>query len=262
MPAMDNVRIVSFGTERTIQGDESTARGAAIMRHGWGGTNPQPRVMSPTASPTMERRFHLHACRVCEMQLGGPLVVCAACGAAVHSHCSLAVMHNSICELCMAAHQQDQANLQQQQAAAHQLGLASARSAQLIGTAAGAVGAAGLAASRYLVAGASAGARSAWAGARGPPPGLEVNVPRPASLPPPLQADLSEAPRPPFVAEAAEGSRGREQQAEQFELRARAAADAAAALQQDQQSRDELWPKPRPHSGTNSWNSKSRSSLH
>ena len=83
------------------------------------------------------------------MQLGGPLVVCAACGAAVHSHCSLAVMHNSICEACMLALQQDEADRQQHQAAAHQLGLISARSAQLIGTAAGAVGA-GLAASRSL----------------------------------------------------------------------------------------------------------------
>ena len=75
------------------------------------------------------------------MQLGGPLVVCAACGQAVHSRCSLAVMHNSICEQCMADLQRDEMDRQQQAAAAHVRGLVSARSAQLTGTAAGAVGA-------------------------------------------------------------------------------------------------------------------------
>ena len=65
----------------------------------------------------------------------------------------------------------------------------------MLGAAAGAVGAAGLAAGQFLVHGAQAGARSAWSGAAARTPALEVSLPRPASLPPPLPVEPSSSSR-------------------------------------------------------------------
>ena len=67
-------------------------------------------------------------------------------------------MHQSVCEACYYELQAAEEQRRQHQAAARTLGLAGARGAELLGTAAGAVGAASLAASRFLVAGATAGA--------------------------------------------------------------------------------------------------------
>ena len=245
-----NVPWASVGNERAYGSVGTTAVQAAEQRPGLGSQAgqlvPQLRVMSPTSGLAMrEGHSQIHPCKVCNMSLGGPLVICAACGQPVHSHCSLAVMHNSICEKCMRDFQNDELARQQQAAAAHQLGLVSARGAQLLGTAAGAVGAASLAASRYLVAGAQAGATHAWRGARAPSPSLDVTVPRPASLPPPLADDPPVAPRSPIVAEVAEGSRGSGPEQQQraihnvmeLESQARAAADAAAEQRHQQLER-------------------------
>ena len=120
-------------------------------------------------------------------------------------------MHQTVCERCVAELQSAEQSRQQQQAAARALGLAGARGAELLGTAAGAVGAAGLAAGQFLVHGAQAGARSAWGGAASRAPALEDSLPRPASLPPPLPADASSSSRTAFVSEGAESGRGREQ---------------------------------------------------
>ena len=103
----------------------------------------------------------------------------------MHSHCSAAVMHNIICEHFFAQWQAGEEQRRQQHAAARTLGLMGARSSELIGAAVGAVGAASAAASRYFVAGAAAGAYGAWSGSRlQEPPRLEVQLPRPAGLPP------------------------------------------------------------------------------
>ena len=197
----------SFRTERD---SERQGQDAIIPLQRAGAANqPQLRVMSPSIASAMREaviRDHLQAaCYVCSRQLGGPLVVCTCCGNAVHSHCALAAMHQTVCERCMQDLQSAEQSRQQQHAAARALGLAGARGAEALGTAVGAVSAAGLAAGQFLVHGASAGARSAWSGAAArAPPALEVTHPRPASLPPPLPADPASSSRAPCVPEGAE----------------------------------------------------------
>ena len=117
-------------------------------------------------------------------------------------------MHQTACERCVNDYQAAEQARQQHQVAARALGLAGARSVELIGTAAGAVGAAGVAAGHFLLRGASAGARGAWSGAAARAPALEVSLPRPASLPPPLPADPATSSRAPIVPEGAEGVMG------------------------------------------------------
>ena len=164
--------------------------------------------MSPTGRPG----FQTAACVVCRGALRGQLVACGACGAYVHSHCSVGLMQDSICENCFGNWQAAEEQRQQHQSAARRLGYAGARGSEIIGTAFGAVGAASVAATRYLVAGASAGARSAWQGSTvvPPPAGLEVTMPRPASLPAPLPID----PAPTAAACASEGAERRYQERE------------------------------------------------
>ena len=119
---------------------------------------PRERVMSPTQRP-MPR-----PCVVCHRPLGGPLVVCSQCGSFVHSHCMVSYMHEVFCENCNAHLQELDAARRAHAQAARTLGLAGARSSEALGTAFGAVAAAGAAATRYFVEGARAGARSALAG--------------------------------------------------------------------------------------------------
>ena len=154
---------------------------------------PDARVMSPTFRPGFRE-----PCSVCLRELAGPVVVCSTCASCVHSHCSAAVMQQSICENCFRQWQSAEEARQVQHAAARSLGLLGARSSELLGTAVGAVGAAGAAASRFLVQGAVAGASSAWQASRlqEAPPRLEVQLPpRPAALPAPLPADPPADPR-------------------------------------------------------------------
>ena len=202
----------SLGNERDYA--QAAGHGSIIPLQRAGLANqPQLRVMSPNMFPAVrELRDHLQAaCNVCNRQLAGPLVVCSCCGNAVHSHCALAAMHQTVCERCVAELQSAEQSRQQQQAAARALGLAGARGAELLGTAAGAVGAAGLAAGQFLVHGAQAGARSAWGGAASRAPALELTLPRPASLPPPLPANPSSSSSRSFVPEGVETGRGRDQ---------------------------------------------------
>ena len=96
-------------------------------------------------------------------------------------------MQNSVCEDCCLQWQAGYDQRRQQHAAARTLGLMGARGSEIPGAAVGAVGDAGAAASRYFVAGAAAGTPSAWIGDRlQEPPRLEVQLPCPAGLPPPL----------------------------------------------------------------------------
>ena len=169
---------------------------------------PQRRVMSPSLSPG----FSTTACSVCRGALHGPLVSCRACGAYVHSQCSVGLLQDSFCEHCvsqwrLAEEAQHSRELQQQ--AARRLGFAGARGSELLGTAFGAVSAASAAATRYFVAGAHAGARSAWQGSTQvpPPAGLELHLQLLASLPPPLPAD----PGPATAPSVSEGAERREQ---------------------------------------------------
>ena len=100
-------------------------------------------------------------------------------------------MQSAVCEACFAQWQEAEAQRRQHHAAARTLGLVGARSSELLGTAVGAVSAASAGAARYLVHGAVAGASSAWHGERMQegPPRIEISLPRPAGLPPPLPAD-------------------------------------------------------------------------
>ena len=118
-------------------------------------------------------------------------MVCSACGAHVHSHCSAAVLQAAVCENCYLQDQAAEQQRRQHHEAARTLGLVGARGSEILGTAFGAVGAAGAAAGRFFVAGAAAGASSVWTGSRlqGAPPRIEVQLPRPAGLPPPLPAE-------------------------------------------------------------------------
>ena len=119
--------------------------------------------MSPSLSPG----FQAAACQVCREALLGPLVTCGVCGAYVHSQCSVGLLQDNVCENCFAQFrlaEDARRSRELQQQAARRLGLAGARNSELIGAALGAISAAGAAATRYFVAGASAGARSAWQG--------------------------------------------------------------------------------------------------
>ena len=201
-------------------GDETTGQGTLVPLHQTAGTRttalPQLRVMSPSSVPDLREMLgHLQAaCYVCNRKLeGGPLVVCGCCQQPVHSHCALAVMHTTVCERCVGELQASEQGRQQQHAAARALGYAGARAAETLGAAAGAVSAAGMAAGQLLVRGAQTGARSAWGGAgtaaQRPPP-LEVHLPRPASLPPPLpEGDAAPASGTPVVSAGAGAALGR-----------------------------------------------------
>ena len=165
-------------------------------------------------SPNTLANFTVLPCTVCRRGLGGPLVVCAACGATVHSHCSAALQLESCRETCIRNCEHAEQQRAQQQFLAGRLGFATARGSELIGTALGAASAAGVAAGRFLVAGAQAGARSALVGSGSLPqqPAVEITLPRPASLPPPLSGDDFPADsRAPIVLESAEAAQGREE---------------------------------------------------
>ena len=142
-------------------------------------------------SPSTWVGFPREPCQVCRQPLAGPLVVCASCSAPVHGQCAVAVGHNVLCKHCVQQLQYDDEQRRQQHRAAHNMGLLTARGSECVGAALGAAGAASLAAGRYLVAGAAAGARTAWAGSGQlqPPAGFEVRVPRPASLPQPIAGE-------------------------------------------------------------------------
>ena len=128
---------------------------------------PLPRVMSPSSALGTSR-----ACHVCYEALRGPIVICTNCGYHVHSHCGVGFMQDTICEHCFASFRQAEASRRQSQAVAHGLGVLGARGSELVGTALGAAGAAGLAATQFLVHGAAAGARQAWVGSTSSlPPG-------------------------------------------------------------------------------------------
>ena len=73
----------------------------------------------------------------------------------------------------------------------------------MVGVAAGAVGAASVAATRFFIAGAEAGARRAWQGARATLPGITAQAPRPESLPAPIPSE------PPVASECARRVQGR-----------------------------------------------------
>ena len=87
-------------------------------------------------------------------------------------------MQASVCENCFMQYQAAEEQRRQHAAAARTLGLVGARGSETPGTAVGAVSAASAAAGRYFVAGAAAGASSAWAGSRlaGEPPRIEVQL--------------------------------------------------------------------------------------
>ena len=115
-------------------------------------------------------------------------------------------MQNSVRENCSAQCPAAEEQRRQQHAAARTLGPAGAWSSEPIGTAVGAFGVASAVASQFRVQGAVAGARSAWSGSRlQEAPRIEVQLPGPATLPPPLPANPppSGAPCAPEGAEAA-----------------------------------------------------------
>ena len=156
---------------------------------------------------------------MCRDALRGPVVVCASCQNQVHPHCALAYMQDAICEKWFGEYRRAEAQRHQHQAAARGLGLLGARGSDALGTALGAVGDASAAASLFFVHGVHAGARSTWAGGvintpagglQTPAAALQTAVPRPASLPPPLPADVTPAvPQAPSASEGA-GARARE----------------------------------------------------
>ena len=123
-------------------------------------------------------------------------------------------MHDTVCVRCLAEFRAAQNARAQQHENARRLGLLGARGSEALGTALGAVGAAGAVASRYFVSGAFAGAQSAWTGAAVAtpvtPPGMQVNL-RPASLPPPLQPEPASASNAPVAVEAVGAPRGRQE---------------------------------------------------
>ena len=163
-----------------------------LLQHGVAyGADPQKRVMSPNALAGFPREL----CQVCQQSLSGPLVVCACCGNAVHGQCAVALGHDVYCERCITRWQYEEDQRVQREQAAHTMGMLTARGSEMLGTALGAASAASVAAGRSLMAGAAAGARFAWAGGSPMPQpvGLEVRVPRPSYLPPPLALEASNA---------------------------------------------------------------------
>ena len=118
--------------------------------------------------------------------------------------CADDLLHEPDCEVCYSDLVAVEEPRRAYRAAASRLGTVSARSSELFGSAVGAVSAASMAAGRYFLAGAASGAQSAWQGAR-PAPGLEVRIPRPEHLPPPLADEPVQTPAR-ASAEAPEGA--------------------------------------------------------
>ena len=181
-----------------------TVRESGNPRGSEGALVPLPRVMGPSPTRVSGAQSRT-ACHICAQPLRGPVSLCAACGLAVHPQCSVGYMHDMLCERCFTDFSAVEAARRQQQEGARRLGLLGARGSEALGSAFGAVGAAGAAASRYFVHGALAGAQSAWTGAAvvapGPPAGLQVSIPRPDYLPPPLPATPSSASSAPVASE-------------------------------------------------------------
>jgi len=175
---------------------------------------PPTRVMSPND----RFDYHRSPCKVCRFPLHGPQVGCSHCGELVHPQCVVAVIHEPYCETCFEELRAFEENRRTHRAAARGLGVLGARGSELVGTAVGAVGSASLAAGRYFVSGAVAGAASAWQGSRASA-GLEVRVPRPDSLPPPLPEEPVLHPTAAAPSSASEGPGRSRSQEEREELR-------------------------------------------
>ena len=144
------------------------------------GRTPQTRVMSPSPADM---------CVSCHHDLSGPTAICASCHAVVHAACVVTYMHEFLCTRCasqLETHREAQRMREQALQAAHGLGASGARSSELLGTALGAVGGATLGAAQWMAAGVSAGARTAFSGARRHAPSsadLTVRLPAPLMRP-------------------------------------------------------------------------------
>ena len=115
-------------------------------------------------------------CSNCLDVLRGPVAVCSACGGTVHNRCAVTHMHDYVCHQCHRAlleAREAQAQREQSLRAAHGLGMITARSSELLGTAMGAVGGATLAAGQFLAAGAVPGAINRL-GRISPPPSRDA----------------------------------------------------------------------------------------